>query len=64
MNDRAGSKGIWHRRSPNVRYSNTIRNPDAGTGTFTQHLERYETVPAEMAESIVEKRRKENKVRG
>ncbi len=66
MNDRAGSK-VVHGIVPLSEmfgYSNTIRTLTQGRGTFTMHLERYETVPAEMAEAIVEKRRKENKVRG
>ncbi|MDD5705192.1 MAG: elongation factor G [Kiritimatiellae bacterium] len=45
-------------------YSNTIRTLTQGRGSFTMHLERYEAVPYEMAEAIVEKRKKENKVRG
>ena len=45
-------------------YSNTIRTLTQGRGTFTMHLERYEAVPFEMSEAIIEKRRKENKIRG
>jgi len=44
-------------------YSNTIRTLTQGRGSFTMHLERYEAVPYEMAEEIVEKRRKADKVR-
>ncbi|MGI6098967.1 MAG: elongation factor G [Lentisphaerae bacterium] len=45
-------------------YSNTIRTLTQGRGTFTMSLARHEVVPAEMAEAIIEKRRKENKIRG
>jgi len=34
-----------------------------GRGSFTMHFARYEAVPYELAEEIVEKRRKANKVR-
>ena len=44
-------------------YSNAIRTLTQGRGSFTMHLERYEAVPYEMAEEIVEKRRKADKVR-
>ena len=44
-------------------YSNTIRTLTQGRGTFSMKFERYEGVPFELAEAIVEKRRKEGKVR-
>ena len=45
-------------------YSNTIRTLTQGRGTFSMSFERYEAVPFEMAQGIIEKRRKEGKVRG
>lgn len=45
-------------------YSNTIRTLTQGRGTFSMQFERYEAVPFEMAQGIIEKRRKEGKVRG
>jgi elongation factor G len=44
-------------------YSSTIRTVTQGRGSFTMHFERYEAVPYELAENIIEKRRKENKIR-
>ena len=45
-------------------YSNTIRTLTQGRGTFSMSFERYEAVPFEMAQTIIEKRRKEGKIRG
>ena len=45
-------------------YSNAIRTVTQGRGTFTMTFERYEGVPFELAEAIIEKRKKEGKVRG
>ena len=45
-------------------YSNTIRTLTQGRGTFSMAFERYEAVPFEMAQGIIEKRRKEGKIRG
>ena len=45
-------------------YSNTIRTLTQGRGTFSMQFERYEAVPFEMAQGIIEKRRKDGKVRG
>ena len=45
-------------------YSNTIRTLTQGRGTFSMSFERYEAVPFEMAQAIIEKRRKEGKIRG
>lgn len=44
-------------------YSSAIRTATQGRGAYTMHFERYEAVPYEMAETIIEKRRKENKIR-
>jgi elongation factor G len=45
-------------------YSNTVRTISQGRGSFTMHFERYEAVPFSLAEEIIEKRRKANKIRG
>jgi elongation factor G len=45
-------------------YSNTIRTLTQGRGSFVMAFERYEAVPYELTETIIEKRRKENKIRG
>jgi elongation factor G len=45
-------------------YSNTIRTLTQGRGAFVMTFERYEAVPYELTEQIIEKRRKENKIRG
>ncbi len=66
MDDRGASK-IVHGFVPLSEmfgYSNTIRTLTQGRGTFSMVFERYEAVPFEMAETIIEKRRKEGKVRG
>ena len=44
-------------------YSSAIRTATQGRGSFTMHFEHYEAVPFNLAEAIMEKRRKENKVR-
>ncbi|MEI6210052.1 MAG: elongation factor G [bacterium] len=44
-------------------YSSAIRTATQGRGSFSMHFEHYEAVPFELAESIMEKRRKENKIR-
>jgi elongation factor G len=44
-------------------YSNTIRTITSGRGSFTMHFERYEAVPESIAEEIIEKRRKADKIR-
>ncbi|MDD4102355.1 MAG: elongation factor G [Kiritimatiellae bacterium] len=43
-------------------YSNAIRTVTQGRGTFTMTFERYEGVPFELSEQIIEKRKKEGKV--
>ncbi len=45
-------------------YSNAIRTLTQGRGSFVMSFERYEAVPYELTEQIIEKRRKENKIRG
>jgi elongation factor G len=44
-------------------YSNAIRTVTQGRGSFTMTFERYEGVPFELAEQIIEKRKKAGKVR-
>jgi len=44
-------------------YSSAIRTVTQGRGSFTMHFERYDHVPYELTERIIEKRRKENKIR-
>ncbi len=44
-------------------YSSAIRTVTQGRGSFTMHFARYEAVPYELAEEIMAKRRKANKVR-
>ena len=65
MVDKAGSKLVhgFVPLSEMFGYSNTIRTLTQGRGTFSMKFERYEGVPFELAEAIVEKRRKEGKVR-
>ncbi len=43
-------------------YSNAIRTVTQGRGAFTMIFSRYEAVPYELTEQIIEKRRKENKI--
>ena len=65
MADKAGTKLVhgFVPLSEMFGYSNTIRTLTQGRGTFTMTFERYEGVPFELAEAIIEKRRKEGKVR-
>jgi elongation factor G len=65
MDDKGGAKVVrgFVPLGEMFGYSNTIRTLTQGRGSFTMHFERYEAVPFELAESIMEKRRKENKVR-
>ena len=64
MNDKAGTKLVhgFVPLSEMFGYSNTIRTLTQGRGTFTMTFERYEGVPFELAEAIIEKRKKEGKV--
>jgi elongation factor G len=45
-------------------YSNVIRTLTQGRGSFTMQFERYEAVPQNIADEIIEKRRAANKIRG
>ena len=44
-------------------YSNTVRTLSQGRASFTMHFEHYETVPVSLADEIIERRRKANKIR-
>ncbi len=44
-------------------YSNDLRTMTSGRGNYTMHFERYEAVPFSIAEGIIEKRRKADKIR-
>ena len=44
-------------------YSNTVRTLTQGRGGFTMIFSRYEPVPANIAATVVEKRKAEGKVR-
>jgi elongation factor G len=44
-------------------YSNTIRTLTQGRASFSMEFEHYETVPFALAETIVKKRKEQNKVR-
>jgi elongation factor G len=44
-------------------YSNVIRTLSQGRGSFTMHFEHYEAVPFSIAETIIAKRREQNKIR-
>ncbi|HNX34088.1 MAG TPA: elongation factor G [Kiritimatiellia bacterium] len=65
MDEKAGTK-LVHGFVPlgeMFGYSSAIRTVTQGRGTFTMVFERYEGVPFELAETIIEKRKKEGKVR-
>jgi elongation factor G len=65
MEDKAGTK-LVHGFVPlgdMFGYSSAIRTLTQGRGTFTMSFERYEGVPFELSEQIIEKRKKEGKVR-
>mgnify|MGYP001049301074 FL=1 len=66
MDDKGGNKLVrgFVPLSEMFGYSNAIRTVTQGRGTFTMTFERYEGVPFELAEAIIEKRKKEGKVRG
>jgi len=65
MDEKAGSKLIRGLvpLGEMFGYSNSIRTLTQGRGTFSMTFERYEGVPFELAETIIEKRKKEGKVR-
>jgi len=44
-------------------YSNDLRTMTSGRGNYSMHFERYEAVPFSIAEGIIEKRRKADKIR-
>ena len=65
MDEKAGTK-LVHGFVPlgeMFGYSNAIRTVTQGRGTFSMTFERYEGVPFELSETIIEKRKKEGKVR-
>jgi elongation factor G len=66
MQDKNGSKIVrgFVPLSEMFGYSNTIRTVTQGRGNFSMIFSHYEAVPFEKAEAIIEKRRKENKIRG
>ena len=64
MEDKAGTK-LVHGFVPlgeMFGYSSAIRTLTQGRGTFSMSFERYEGVPFELAEQIIEKRRKDGKI--
>jgi len=65
MDEKAGTK-LVHGFVPlgeMFGYSSAIRTMTQGRGTFSMTFERYEGVPYELSETIIEKRKKEGKVR-
>ena len=66
MDDKGGSKLVrgFVPLGEMFGYSNAIRTVTQGRGTFTMTFERYEGVPFELSETIIEKRKKDGKVRG
>jgi elongation factor G len=65
MDDKAGTKLVrgFVPLGEMFGYSNSIRTMTQGRGTFTMVFEHYEGVPYELSEQIIEKRKKEGKVR-
>lgn len=65
MDEQGGSKVIRAMvpLSEMFGYSNVIRTLSQGRGSFTMHFEHYEAVPFAIAEEIIEKRRKANKIK-
>jgi len=65
MDDKAGTKLVrgFVPLGEMFGYSSAIRTVTQGRGTFSMTFERYEGVPFELSETIIEKRKKEGKVR-
>ena len=65
MDDKGGSKLVYGYAplGEMFGYSNAIRTVTQGRGAYTMTFERYEGVPFELAEAIIEKRKKDGKVR-
>ena len=65
MDERGGSKIIQGSvpLSEMFGYSSTIRTITQGRGSFVMAFEHYEAVPFSIAEEIIEKRRKANKIK-
>ena len=65
MDDRGGMKSIKATvpLGEMFGYSNAIRTVTQGRGTFTMIFKQYEPVPASLAQTVIEKRVKEGKVR-
>jgi elongation factor G len=65
MDDKAGTKLVrgFVPLGEMFGYSSAIRTVTQGRGAYTMSFERYEGVPFELAETIIEKRKKEGKVR-
>jgi elongation factor G len=65
MDDKAGTKLVrgFVPLGEMFGYSSAIRTVTQGRGAYTMSFERYEGVPFELSETIIEKRKKEGKVR-
>jgi len=65
MDDKAGTKLVrgFVPLGEMFGYSSAIRTVTQGRATFSMSFERYEGVPFELSETIIEKRRKDGKVR-
>ena len=65
MDDKGGAKLVrgYVPLGEMFGYSSAIRTVTQGRATFTMTFERYEGVPYELAEQIIEKRKKDGKVR-
>ena len=65
MEDKAGARLVrgFVPLAEMFGYSNAIRTTTQGRGSFTMHFEHNEAVPYEIAEDVIAKRRKANKIR-
>ncbi|QBG49071.1 elongation factor G [Verrucomicrobia bacterium S94] len=65
MDERGGMKVVkgYVPLSEMFGYSNTLRSLTQGRASFSMHFEHYEAVPINIAEEVVEKRRKEGKIK-